>query len=60
MARVSTIITHCTVGKSVLKCSAMDGRAINTLPCPTTDIKVPTAIAPNAHHLKLGADSFVR
>ena len=45
------IITHCVVGKSVEKCSAILGRITITLPTSATETKRPVPIARNEHHL---------
>ena len=51
IVRVSPITTHWTVGRSVLKCSAIVGNATIALPWVITEVNVPTAIAMKAHHL---------
>ena len=47
-------MTHCNVGRSVSKRSAMAGRAITTLPWSTTELNVPNAMAAKARYLYLG------
>ena len=51
MASAYPMTTHCTVGRSVRKWSAMVGSATITLPWSATFVNMPSASAANAHHL---------
>ena len=54
ITRALPTTTHCTVGKSVPKCSSISGSAISADPLSTTDTKVPMAMAAKTHHLNRG------
>ena len=51
MTSAYPISTHCAVGRSVPKCSAMVGIVTFRLPKSATDVNVPMASARNTHHL---------
>ena len=51
MVRASLMDIHITVVKLASKCLAMVGKAIKTLPWPSTDMNVPVATVPKTHHL---------
>ena len=53
MVRANPMTTHWTLGRSMYRCSAMEGSATMTLPWSTTEAKSPMANAPKTRYLLL-------
>ena len=53
MVREKPITTHWTLGRSILRSDAVEGRATMTLPWSITDAKRPMARAKNTQYLYL-------
>ena len=51
MVRAKPMTTHCTLGNSMRRSSAMEGSATMTLPWSTTEAKSPIANAPKTRYL---------